>query len=324
MGARETEREREKGRERERETGIIEFFTNSTDPVLMDLFAAMHSEGMLTSEPADKEVMKIQHEKRLMEKWEKKRVHGRFLKALEEGGCSLDISWHWLWKQSFPKYTEAVLFAAQEQALPTNWLRAIIEKTPDTSPLCRICRTHNESVEHILNGCQKLANSDYKLRHDRVAAAIHWGMCLDNGFDAPTPWYLHYAEKVLENTHHKILWDFLIQCDRTVEACKPDIVLVNKTTKEAFIVDVAVPRDRSVSDREAEKVQKYQELRREIKRLWNLSKVTVVPIVIGALGGASDKLPDFLGLLTKRVSVPQLQKSVLFSSSNILRTVLDT
>ena len=305
------------------EAGLVNFFTSTTDPTLTCLFDAMHAEGMLTGEPAEKEVLKLQHENRLMEKWSNKPVHGRFLQQLEEGGCSLDGTWSWLTQQSLPRNTEAVIFAAQDQALPTNWLRAVIERVPDSSPLCRVCKSFNESVEHILNGCQKLANSEYKLRHDRVAAAIHWAMCIDCGFDTSSPWYLHYAEKVLENANYKILWDFLIQCDRSIEACKPDLVLVNKHLKEAYIVDVAVPKDRLVSDREADKVQKYQDLRREIKRIWGLNKVSVIPIVIGALGGVSDKLPDFLDVLTSRVSVPQLQKSVLFSSTNILRTVLD-
>ena len=305
------------------ETGLTKFFSDSTDPFLTSLFDAMQSEGMLTGEPIDREVIKVQHEQRLMEKWQRKPVHGRFLQQLDEGGCSLDDTWSWLCSQSMPKHTEAVIFAAQDQALRTNWLRSVIERTAGLSPLCRVCREYNESVEHILNGCQKLANSEYKLRHDRVAAAIHWGICMDLGFTTSSPWFLHYAEKVLENSQYKILWDFLVQCDRTITACKPDLILVNKQAKEAIIVDVAVPKDRLVADREAEKIQKYQELRRELARIWNLRKVTVVPIVIGALGGVTEKLPDHLAKLTKRLNVAQLQKSVLFSSTNILRTVLD-
>ena len=283
----------------------------------------MNIENMLLRDPEDAEVLKVQHENRLIDTWKAKPIHGRFLQQLEEGGCSLNETWSWLLKQSMPKNTEAVIFAAQDQALPTNWLRAVIQRAPDSSPLCRICREHNESVEHILSNCQKLANSEYKQRHDRVAAAIHWGMCIDSGFETSTPWFLHYAEKVLENEHYKILWDFLIQCDRTIQACKPDLVLVDKRKKEAIIVDVAVPKERLVAEREIDKVQKYQELRREIQRIWGLSKVTVVPIVIGTLGGVTDKLPEYLSRLTKRISPSQLQKTVLFASSNTLRNFLD-
>ena len=49
------------------------------------------------------------------------------------------------------------------------------------------------------------------------------------------------------------------------------------------IVDFAVPADHRVKLKEIEKKDKYLDLTRELKKLWNM-KVKVVPIVIGALG----------------------------------------
>ena len=45
----------------------------------------------------------------------------------------------------------------------------------------------------------------------------------------------------------------------------------------------AVPADHSVKFKGNEKKDKYLDFVREIKKLWNM-KVTVIPIVIGALG----------------------------------------
>ena len=45
----------------------------------------------------------------------------------------------------------------------------------------------------------------------------------------------------------------------------------------------AVPTDYKVKLKESEKIDKYQDLAREQKKLWNM-KMTVIPIVIGALG----------------------------------------
>ena len=56
-----------------------------------------------------------------------------------------------------------------------------------------------------------------------------------------------------------------------------------------MIIDFAIPRDVRVKDKELEKIEKYQLLREEIRKLWKLKKVTVVPAVIGALGPVSDK-----------------------------------
>ena len=48
-------------------------------------------------------------------------------------------------------------------------------------------------------------------------------------------------------------------------------------------MDFAVPADHRVKLKEGEKKEKYLDLARELKKLWNM-KVTVIPIVIGALG----------------------------------------
>ena len=47
--------------------------------------------------------------------------------------------------------------------------------------------------------------------------------------------------------------------------------------------DIAIPADVNVGEKEKEKVEKYQDLKREIGRLLKLKCVEVVPVVIGAL-----------------------------------------
>ena len=42
--------------------------------------------------------------------------------------------------------------------------------------------------------------------------------------------------------------------------------------------------DIQVKDKENEKIENCKDLKRELKRIWKLRKVTVVPIIIGALG----------------------------------------
>ena len=55
-------------------------------------------------------------------------------------------------------------------------------------------------------------------------------------------------------------------------------------------MDFAVPADHRVKLKENEKKDKYQDLARDLKKLWNM-KVMIIPIVIGALG------TDIKGLL---------------------------
>ena len=54
-------------------------------------------------------------------------------------------------------------------------------------------------------------------------------------------------------------------------------------------MDFAVPADHRVKLKENEKMDKYLDLARELKKLWNM-KVKVIPIVVGALGTAPKKL----------------------------------
>ena len=49
------------------------------------------------------------------------------------------------------------------------------------------------------------------------------------------------------------------------------------------IVDIAVPADHRIKLKECKKRDNYLDLARELKKLWNI-KVTIIPIVIGALG----------------------------------------
>lgn len=59
---------------------------------------------------------------------------------------------------------------------------------------------------------------------------------------------------------------------------------------EATIIDIAIviPGDAQVKDKEMKKIEKCQLLREEIRKLWEVKKATVVPVVIRALVAVSD------------------------------------
>ena len=74
---------------------------------------------------------------------------------------------------------------------------------------------------------------------------------------------------VLENAMHKLLWDFNIQTDHLIPARRPDLIIINKK-KICKIVDFAVPADHRINLKESEKKDKYLDLARELKKLWNM------------------------------------------------------
>ena len=209
--------------------------------------------------------------------------------------------------------------AAQEQAIRTNIIKTKIDKTQEE---CRLCGLVDETVNHIISECSKLAQKEYKRRHDWVGKRIHWEVCRENGIEVKTKWYEHQPEVVQENERYKILWDLNVQTDQVIEARRPDMIVKDKETKFVTIIDFAIPYDTRVNSKEVEKIEKYQDLAREIKRLWGM-RVTVIPIVIGAFGTTPKKLKERLEDSGIETRVTELQKTVILHSARILRKVLE-
>ena len=70
-----------------------------------------------------------------------------------------------------------------------------------------------------------------------------------------------------------------------------------------IIVDIASPWDHRVYKKESEKVEKYQDLKREIRKLWGIRHVEVLLIVAGALGAVSKRLDTWLDKLEITIQV---------------------
>ena len=117
----------------------------------------------------------------------------------------------------------------------------------------------------------------------RVGKIIHWELCKKFKFDHTNKWYMHNPVTVLENEIHKLLRDFNIQTDHLMLARRLDLIIINKKKRTCQIVDFAVPADHRVKLKESEKKDKYLDLDRELKKLWNM-KVMIILVIIGALG----------------------------------------
>ena len=68
----------------------------------------------------------------------------------------------------------------------------------------------------------------------------------------------------MESEDHKILWDFSIQNDYVIEARRPDLVVTEKKRRTCKIIEFAVPGDSRIEEKEKEKIEKYQDIRREL------------------------------------------------------------
>ena len=138
--------------------------------------------------------------------------------------------------------TESLIVAAQNQSIRTNLLKARLTQAREIL-LCRVCRKVDESIDHIVSGCGKLAQKEYSRRHDNLGKIVHWKLVRKCYFEAGDKWYEHRPESVLENEDYKILWDFSIQTDHVIEAWRPDLVVVDKKERSCKIIDFAVLGD---------------------------------------------------------------------------------
>ena len=89
-----------------------------------------------------------------------------------------------------------------------------------------------------------------------------------------------------------------------------------------WLIDVAIPGDSRIENKQVEKISKYQDLRIEVERLWE-KKATVVRVVVGALGAIPKDLEKHLRTLGfDKITPSQIQKAALLETAHILRKYL--
>ena len=68
----------------------------------------------------------------------------------------------------------------QNKTLHGQYLNDTDRKTDcDTSSdsKCQLCKVKEETIDHLVSSCSKIAKTDYKERHDKVASMLHWNLC---------------------------------------------------------------------------------------------------------------------------------------------------
>ena len=98
---------------------------------------------------------------------------------------------------------------------------------------CTLCSDRDETINHIISECSKLAQKEYKTRRDWVGKVIHWEMCKKFKFDHTNKRYMHNPAPVLESNTHQLLWDFNIQTDHLIPARRFDLIIINNKREPA-------------------------------------------------------------------------------------------
>ena len=175
------------------ENGLGWYVKNNIEPLLV---AVRKSRTITHEETVDPKEFKKTKEEQRKNEWTAKRMHGQFARDMEDK--DKNNTWRWMRKSDLKGCTKALICVAQEQSIQTNYIKYNIDKSAESS-LCRICGTRYENISHIVSACGKLAQREYKQRHDSVGRYVHWQFCEKLGFNRTRLWYEHEPESVVGN-----------------------------------------------------------------------------------------------------------------------------
>ena len=189
---------------------------------------------------------------------------------------------------------------------------------------CRLCGDRDETINHIISECSKLAQKENKSKHYWVGKVVHWEMCKKFKFDHTNKWFMHNPAPVLENDTNKLLWDFDVQTDHLISAGILHLIIINNKKREFRKLSTLLFRLTTEYN--------WKDMKRRIststllgnrKKLWNM-QVTSIPIVIGAFGTVKKGLLKGLEDLEVGGREETIQTNTLFWTARILRRVLET
>ena len=105
--------------------------------------------------------------------------------------------------------------------------------------------------------CQILAEEQYINRHDRVCAQLRFTVRKEIGVKLCDEYWYDREPKSVETSHEGTVntaWNQPVQTDRTIPNNKADLIIRDDKKGTCMLTDVAIPGDRNVISREAEKI----------------------------------------------------------------------
>ncbi|KAG6438507.1 hypothetical protein O3G_MSEX000022 [Manduca sexta] len=217
------------------------------------------------------------------------------------------------------------MLAIQDQTIETrNYQKHIIRLSSLPTDNCRRCQSSPETIQHITSACKSIAQTDYKLRHDQVAAIIHQHLAYKFKFiSEKVPYYKYSPNSVLENNELRLYWDRTIITDKTIHFNRPDITIFHKSIKTVYLIDIAICNTHNLQSTYTEKIAKYTDLSIELQTQWNATTVKTIPIIISSTGVIPKTLhtsPRTLDLHKNTYIL--LQKATILNTCRIVRKFL--
>ncbi|CAH2218277.1 jg15198 [Pararge aegeria aegeria] len=130
----------------------------------------------------------------------------------------------WLKRGDLFQENEGFMLALQDQVIDTKNYQKYIIRRPNINDTCRHCRSSPETIQHISGACKSIAQTNYKHRHDQLAAIIHQNLAFQYKLRSEkVPYYKYQPQSVLENNSYKVYWDRTKVTDKTIYNNRPDL-----------------------------------------------------------------------------------------------------
>ena len=93
------------------------------------------------------------------------RIYQRIPLRTDNGDVDKTTTYQWLSNSRLKVETEGFILAAQDQSLASRMYQAKILKN-GADPRCRLCTHSEETINHMISGCQTIVNTEHLQRHD--------------------------------------------------------------------------------------------------------------------------------------------------------------
>jgi hypothetical protein len=135
------------------------------------------------------------------------------------------------------------------------------------------------------------------------------------------PHYIYKPESCLENDNYKLCFDRTVLTDIHIQHNRPDIIILNKQQKQAYLLDIDVPNSHNITQTYNTKFNKYLVLSVAMRNLWCLKKNSILPLIISATGIVLQSLFKNLKILDlENTLVVEIQKSAVANDTCVFAT----
>ena len=144
-------------------------------------------------------------------------------------------SFVWLNKNITPQKTAGIMDFLEQMMKTRKW--KVLRGIGGSDEKCRLCKKFDETVQHLLAGCEILAGTEYLVWHNNalMVLAVSWAVEREL-LPANTAWYTVRWDTghVLKGNGFKLFWDFEHRMRKISSACRPDLTLEGEKARKIW------------------------------------------------------------------------------------------